>query len=459
MTGWLWSLAGIGAGGLIGAFVALIVSIRRQRFERAELLGVVETLRETQRELSESYQVASTSAARLEAENGQLAEQLEAARDEAGFLREDGAEANLRLTQVATRLQEAEKAFAEKQAMFKDTSEALKSEFQLLANRIFEKQGETFRQRNEQQLQNVLSPFREQIRDFKQRVEQVYVTESKDRASLLTEVQNLQKASERVNAEAQSLTRALRGDKRIQGNWGEMVLERVLEESGLRKDHEYVVQTSFRSADGDLKRPDVVIHLPGDKDVVIDSKVSLGSYERALGAVDEPTREAALKEHVANLRNHVKRLSQQNYDRLDGVRSLDFVLLFVPIEAAFMLGMERDPGLFTEAFDKRLVIVSPTTLMMTLRIIQNVWRFEKQSKNAQEIAQRAGALYDKLRRLLEDMEQLGRNLSAATRTYDSAYAKLATQRGNLVRQVEHFRELGANVKRRISKQAVDQADD
>ena len=304
-----------------------------------------------------------------------------------------------------------------------------------------------------------LAPFKTQLSDFRKKVDQVYITDAKDRASLLTEVRNLQRASEKVNEETENLTRALKGDTRIQGNWGELVLERVLEESGLRKDHEYVLQHSFRNAAGDIKRPDVIIRLPEDKDVVVDAKVSLVAYETAVSSDDDAAREVAIKRHVQSVRAHVKKLSDQSYDQLPGVRSLDFVLLFVPVESAFTLAMEKDPSLFTEAFEKRLVIVSPTTLMMTLRIIDNVWRYEKQNKNAQEIARRAGALYDKLRVVLEDMDQLGRNLDQASRSYDSAYTRLAKGRGNLVRQVEQFRELGATVKRSIPQEIVDEADD
>ena len=329
----------------------------------------------------------------------------------------------------------------------------------MLASQIFEKQGEVFRVRNEAHLSMALAPFKTQLSDFRKKVDQVYITDAKDRASLLTEVRNLQRASEKVNEETENLTRALKGDNRLQGNWGELVLERVLEESGLRKDHEYVLQHSFRNADGDIKRPDVIIHLPEDKDVVVDAKVSLVAYEMAVSSDDDAAREVAIKRHVQSVRAHAKKLSDQSYDQLPGIRSLDFVLLFVPVESAFTLAMEKDPSLFTEAFERRLVIVSPTTLMMTLRIIDNVWRYEKQNKNAQEIARRAGALYDKLRVVLEDMDQLGRNLDQASRSYDSAYTRLAKGRGNLVRQVEQFRELGATVKRSIPQEIVDEADD
>jgi len=304
----------------------------------------------------------------------------------------------------------------------------------------------------------VLSPFREQIVDFRKRVEEVYHTESKDRASLLTEVKNLQRASEKINLEAENLTKALKGDTKLQGNWGEMVLERVLEESGLRSGHEYFLQETRRSDEGDMKRPDVLIRLPDNKDVVIDAKVSLTAYEQALSAESDAQREVFLKQHLGSLRAHVRRLSEQDYAHLSDVRSLDFVLMFVPIESAFTLAVEQDHRLFTEAFEKRIVIVSPTTLMMTLRIIHNVWRFEKQNRNAQEIARKAGGLYDKLRGLVDDMDKLGQQLNTAQKTYESASGKISSGKGNLVRQVEQFRELGALVKRPLPKSVVDAAE-
>ena len=433
------------------------LEVRARALERAE--ADLKKAQGAVRELSEQHEVSKALAVRLESENNQLSGQLERAREETVASRSDAQTAKLQLTQIRTQLEEAQKGFREKEALFKEAGDALKQEFQLLANQIFEHHGERLQTANTEQLTSVLRPFKEQITDFKRKVEEVYTTDAKDRASLLTEVRNLQEASERVNREAESLTRALKGDTRVQGNWGEVVLERVLTDSGLRRDHEYVVQASFRNDGGDLKRPDVIIHLPGEKDVVIDAKVSLAAYEQALAAVDEASREDATTRHVQSLRNHVRNLAGQDYDRLQGVRSLDFVLLFVPVEAAFTMAMERDPSIFTEAFEKRLVIVSPTTLMMTLRIIDNVWRYEKQSRNAQEIARRAGALYDKVRVILEDMDQLGKSLGTAKRSYDSAYARLVSGKGNLVRQVEQFRELGADVKKALPRDLVATADE
>lgn len=433
------------------------LDVRARTAERAA--AELTTTQRELREISERHEVSKAEGIRLRSENSQLTSQLEKSREEVAEARADAGAAKLHLTEIRTRLDEAEKGYREKEALFKEASDALKKEFQLLANQIFEHQGQRLRTANTEQLNSVLTPFKDQIKDFKQRVEEVYTTDAKDRASLLTEVRNLQEASERVNREAESLTRALKGDTRVQGSWGEVVLERVLEDSGLRRDHEYLVQTSFRNEGGELKRPDVIIRLPGDKDVVVDAKVSLAAYEQALAGTDEPTREAAITRHVQSLRTHVRNLAGQDYDRLHGVRSLDFVLLFMPVEAAFTMAMERDPSIFTEAFEKRLVIVSPTTLMMTLRIIDNVWRYEKQSRNAQEIARRAGALYDKVRVILEDMDQLGKSLRTAKRSYDSAYARLVSGKGNLVRQVEQFRELGADVKKALPRDLIEAAED
>lgn len=357
---------------------------------------------------------------------------------------------------LTARLEETRHHFAEREALLERHGEALEREFERLAGRIFERQGEQHQAR----LANVLAPFKEQLEAFRQRVDTVYTAETRDRASLLTEVRNLKQASERINKEAENLTRALKGDVKAQGNWGEMVLERVLEASGLRAGQEYFLQPARRDAEGALKRPDVLIRLPGDKDVVVDAKLSLLAYEEALAAEAPSDREQALGRHVKSLRTHVRRLAEQGYERLEHVRSLDFVLLFVPIEAAFTLAMEHDDALFDEAFERRIVIVSPTTLMMTLRIIHNVWRHEKQNVNAQEIARRAGALYDKLRGFVEDMEAIGRQLEVLDHTYRGAFAKLSTGRGNVLRRAEELRELGAPVKKPLPRHlAADDEDE
>ena len=420
----------------------------QQAVERADHQQALDELLQQQRELERNQAAHVATIESLNKQLNNLQQDISSKRDEL---------AQTMASKAATdaRLEEAQRSFAEKEQLFRDSSAALKQEFELLANKVFEAQGA----KQEANLKTVLTPFKDQIVDFKKRVEEVYHTDTKERASLLTEIKNLQSASERINEEATNLTRALKGDKKLQGNWGELVLERVLEDSGLRRDHEYFVQASRRDEAGDLKRPDVLIRLPENKDVVIDAKVSLVAYEEALACEDDGLREPLLKQHLLHLRNHVKRLSEQDYDQLADVRSLDFVLMFVPIESAFTLAMQMDQRMFTEAFAKRIVIVSPTTLMMTLRIINNVWRYEKQNRNAQEIARRAGALYDKLRVLVDEMDKLGKQLHTAEKTYQSVVSKMSTGKGNLVRQVETFRELGAQVKTPIAKEVVEAAQD
>jgi DNA recombination protein RmuC len=436
----------------IGAAISFWLLTKRHaqesfaEIERATTLarsqGVQEGQALKERQLTEAAKSLAATHARLEVQAEQLQQQelfLSSARAELSKSQSDFAA-------LTARMDEIKAGFQEKEKLFNETSTKLKQEFELLANKVFDAQGS----KQQQSLQLMLNPFREQIGDFKKKVEEVYQSDTKERASLLNEVQNLQKASERINAEAENLTKALKGDNKLQGNWGELVLERVLEESGLRKDYEYFVQTSSRDAEGKIKRPDVVIRLPDGKDVIIDSKVNLVAYEQAVASEVDEEREQYLRQHLTALRSQIKGLSEQDYDQLPDIRSLDFVLLFIPIESAFTLAMEADRRLFTEAFNKRIMLVSPTTLMMALRIINNLWRVEKQNKNAQEIASKAGALYDKLNGVVEEVDKLGKQLTTLQGTYDNVYSRLASGRGNLVNQAEKFRKLGARVKKPIA---------
>ncbi len=450
-------IAGVFLAGVLAAVIMTMLLTRRRR-HRAVDAAVDAALAEADvRRLSETRLLEERLADRdrsliraegrveqLEAEVTELRSELERRSDELGARR--ASEAELR-----TRLEEAGRTFAEKEALLRENGETMKRDFELLATRIFERQGE----QHQAKLATVLTPFKDQLDEFRKRVDTVYTTETRDRATLLGEVRNLQQASERINREAENLTRALKGDVKAQGSWGELVLERVLEASGLRRGEEYFPQEARRDGDGNLKRPDVLIRLPGDKDVVVDAKLSLVDYERALAAEDEPARERAADRHVTSLRSHVRRLAAQSYELLEGVRSLDFVLMFVPIEGAFSMAVARDERLFSEAFERRIVIVTPTTLMMTLRIVHNVWRHEKQNRNAREIARRAGALYDKLRSFVADMEALGRQIQTAQTTYESAFVRLTTGRGNLLRRAEELRELGAPVKKPLPRELVD----
>ena len=389
-----------------------------------------------------------TEIAALKAKEAVLAERQQELVAQNTQLQTDLSIKNSEFSSLQGRMEEAQASFAAREKLLRESNERMKIEFESLATKVLNAQGAQQRQ----SLDVMLNPFREQIGDFRKRVEEVYRSDTKERASLLKEMQNLQSASNRINEEAENLTKALKGDNKIQGNWGELVLERILEDSGLRKDHEYFVQPSSRDEQGRIKRPDIVIRLPEGKDVVVDSKVTLVAYEQALSTEDEQARQVYLKQHVDAVRGQVKKLAEQDYDQLPDLRSLDFVLLFIPIESAFTLAMELDSKLFVDAFNKRIMLVSPTTLMMALRIIDNLWQVEKQNRNAQDIAQRAGALYDKLQGVVEEVDKLGKQIGTVQGTYDTLYGRLAGGRGNLVGQAEKLRELGAPVKKVIAPQ-------
>ncbi len=359
--------------------------------------------------------------------------------------------------ELNTRLQEQQKNHQEKLQLLQEAEQHLKTQFENLANQIFEQRSRQFAEQNKTSIEHLLNPLKQQFGDFKTRLETIYDNESKDRISLREEIVQLRRDTAQMNQEALNLTRALKGDKKIQGNWGEMILEKVLEQSGLRKGIEYETQGAFRDSENKLFKPDVIIRLPEEKDVVIDSKVSLIDYERYCSNDDDQERTDALKAHVEAVRKHIKTLSAKDYSQLKGLRSLDFVLLFMPIEAAFMAAFQADEKLFNDAFEHKIVVVTPTTLLATLRTVQNIWRYEQQNENARLIADKAGALYDKLRGFAEDMEKLGNQLATVNKTYDDAMNKLSTGRGNLIRQAVSFEELGVKVKKKLPKSLTEKA--
>ena len=326
----------------------------------------------------------------------------------------------------------------EKLKLLADAREALAEQFQNLANRIFEEKGEKLVQQNAANIDILLKPLGERLKEFQVRVEETYDKESKQRFSLQGEIQKLVEANARMSVDALNLTNALKGDSKTQGAWGEMVLERVLEASGLQKGREYDIQVSF---DGGRSRPDVIIRLPEGKHVVVDSKVSLSAYEAFCNAADEASKKRELSRHIESLRAHVKGLADKNYQSLYGIRTPDFVLMFVPLEPAFALAGEK-AELFDEAFNRNVMIVSPTTLVISLRTIASIWRYEYQNRNAQELVRQCTALYEKFAGFVGDMEEIGRRLGAAQQSYDDAHGKLTSGKGNLIRQVERIRELG-----------------
>ena len=367
-------------------------------------------------------------------------------------------DAQVTLREQEVTLDKERRATAEKLELLERNRDALKQEFENLANKIFEQKSERFSQQTRTSLDTLLNPFRDQLQDFRKRVEDVYTTETRDRQALRSEIKSLQDLNRQITEEASNLTKALKGDKKIQGNWGELILERVLEKSGLRKGVEYETQGSYRDSENQLLRPDVVVYLPDSRNLIIDSKVSLLAYQQWITEEDEAARESALKQHVEAVRNHIRTLSEKDYSQLHGLHSPDFVLLFMPIEPAFVAAFQQDENLFAEAFERKIIVVTPTTLLATLRTIENIWRYERQSQNARRIADRAGAVYDKLRVFVEAMERLGGQLHTAQGTYDSAMNTLTRGRGNLISQANRFVELGVRVKKELPKGIMDQAE-
>ncbi len=346
----------------------------------------------------------------------------------------------------------------EKLALLDEAKERMNIEFKNVANEIFESKQRLFKAENKEQLGNLLSPLSNRIKEFEERVEKVYNEESKERHSLIREVHSLQDLNARISKDAINLTNALKGESKTQGTWGEVILERVLEKSGLTKGREYEIQVSMQNEDGRRLQPDVVVHLPEGKDVVIDSKVSLTAYERYCSSENDIERAESLKLHLQSLRAHIKQLGEKDYHKLEGVKTLDFVLMFVPIEAAFSVAVQTDNEVFSTAFEKNIVMVAPSTLLATLRTIQNIWRYEQQNKNAQEIASKAGALYDKFVNFVSDLEVIGSRIESTQTAYRDAHNKLTSGKGNLVRRAEGMRELGAKVSKSLPQNLVEMTD-
>lgn len=365
---------------------------------------------------------------------------------------------DIREAKLITLLKNERKHSIEKLRLLEEAREELKLQFSSLAQQIFNEKSERFSELNREKLDAILQPFSSQLTIFKQEINEIHRNDSRERTSLKSEILQLRDLNLQINQEAINLTNALKSDTKIQGNWGELVLERVLERSGLRNGIEYDTQGGFRDHDNRLMKPDVIIHLPEGKDIIIDSKVSLVSWEKYVNSEQENKRARHLTAMIAAIRDHITTLSKKNYPGLGGIHSLDFVLMFMPIEAAFSTAFQHDDNLFGEALAKNIIIVTPTTLLATLRTVENIWNFEHQSKNSLEIARRAGIMYDKFRFFVEEMEKMGKQLATCHATYDGALLKLTRGRGNLIAQAEQLKELGVKVKKEIPKTITDIAE-
>jgi DNA recombination protein RmuC len=425
------------AAGLLLAGVVLLVAWLRQRRlcrdARQDCHNLQERIAHLEQHQRQSAQEVETLEGRLHATHTQL-------------------------IQAQTRLEEQHQHMREKEEFLRQTRESMQAHFKTLAQEIFEEKGQIFKRESRSGLDEILNPLRSQLQEFRQRIDAIHVTDLKDRTSIKHELEQLRNTSNQLNQEAVNLTRALKGENKLQGNWGEMVLERVLEQSGLRKGYEYRTQVSLRNGENQLLRPDVVVHLPEGKDIIIDSKVSLTAYERYCSAEDTPTQEHALQQHISAVRQHIISLGSKNYADLNGVETLDFILMFMPLEPAFVCALQHAEDLLDLSMKSRVVVVTPTTLLATMRTVENIWRYERQNRNARAIAERASAVYDKLRGFVEDMEKIGTQISALDQQYNSAMNKLTQGRGNLISQARKFEDLGVKVKRKIPAATMERAE-
>jgi DNA recombination protein RmuC len=345
------------------------------------------------------------------------------------------------------------------QARLDDGRDLMADQFRVLSNAILEENSRRLTEQNQSNLGQLLDPLKMRLQDFQSKVDQVYVQESKDRSALAQQVTSLLEMNQRLASEARELTQALKGSTKTQGDWGEVVLERILEAAGLRRDHEYTMQETIARADATRARPDVILHLPGGRKLVVDAKVSLLDYGTYCATTDEALRKHAAARHCASLREHLRDLAARNYHRLPGLETLDFVILFVPIEPAFLLALETDGTLWVDAWEKNILLVSPSTLLFVVRTVAHLWRQEDQARNVQQIAERGAELYDKFAGFVDDLSRIGARIEQTRDAYNAAFDKLARGRGNMVRQVEMLRTLGVQPTKRLPRQLTQRAEE
>ncbi|NAY90621.1 DNA recombination protein RmuC [Muricauda sp. JGD-17] len=385
-----------------------------------------------------------------------LNERLTVQEQEKKQLQEEKEQQGNKLIRYQADLENLQRINTEQKEEVERLQEKFTKEFENLANKILEEKSEKFTKSNKENIENILVPLNKKIKEFEEKVEKSQKENISIHSALKEQLLNLQSQNLKITQEAENLTKALKGDSKTQGNWGELVLERVLEKSGLEKDREYSVQQSFTQEDGSRVMPDVIIHLPNGKKMVVDSKVSLTDYERYINAEKEETAKF-LKDHINSLRRHVEQLSAKKYEDLYEMESPDFVLMFVPIEPAFAIAINEDNTLYTKAFEQNIVIVTPSTLLATLRTIDTMWNNEKQQKNALEIARQAGALYDKFVGFMQDLTQVGKKMDDTKREYKNAMNKLFDGRGNIITSIEKLRTMGAKAKKAMPEPILKRA--
>lgn len=461
-------LVGCALGG-IAAWLVLSGRIAAARVEAARLQerygrleGAESKLQETLGRLSSARESLAASEASVTARDAELARLQQAIAGLNGQHEELG-RANTKLSAQVAELQKAleleRTQNSEKVALLQDAKNSLSEQFKVLAGEILEEKTKKFTEQNQASLGQILDPLKVKIDEFRTKVEEVYVQEGKDRSALGAMVTQLVGLNQQLSAEAHDLTRALKGSAKAQGNWGEFILESILESSGLRKDLHYHAQQSFRREDGSRAQPDFVVHLPEKRDIVVDSKVSLTDYERYVNTVSEADAKAHLAQHIESMKSHVKELADTDYLNLYGLKTVDSLIMFVPVEPAFTAAIQADSKLLEYAWSRNIIVLSPTTLIFALRIVANLWRQEEQRHNVQEIAKRGALLYDKFAAFVQELQKVGEKLVQARQSYDDAFAKLSTQPGNLVRQAEMLKELGVKPTKALPQPLVDASAD
>ncbi|MDC1327084.1 DNA recombination protein RmuC [Ulvibacter sp.] len=421
----------------IGAFIGNLIARLKSKSETSKMEERLRLSKTQEEKLHERFEITVT--------------ERDAIRKEKNLLEVELATSNTEFKNLEQKLKE-QKVEVEK------LQEKFTHEFEVLANRILESKSEKFTKQNKENLDGILKPLQLKIESFEKKVDESHKESITRHAMLRQQIIGLKELNEQMSKEAVNLTNALKGDNKIQGNWGELVLERVLEKSGLEKDREYFVQESHVTNDGKRILPDVVLHLPDDKKMVIDSKVSLISYERYVNEDDQDLQEKFLKEHIASIKRHIEQLSEKKYHDIYEIESPDFVLLFIPIEPAFAIALNKDNNLYNLAFEKNIVIVTPTTLLATLRTVDSMWNNEKQQQNAIEIATQAGRLYDQFVNLTDDLVKVGNQLNTVKGSYDSTMVKL-TGKGNLITRVERLKKLGSKASKQISEKLLKKAEE
>ncbi len=423
---------------LVLAIVVILALIILWLMSRSKVSRLSNDNIELKRKLAVETERAENNNYRLDELNDALRERENSSKEQQKNIEND----KVTIAELSTRLDEERKLAEEKMILLEQAEKKMTDAFENLSNKILEEKSKRFTEQNKTNIGEVLNPLREQLGDFRKKIEDVYDKETKDRLSLYHEITSLKSLNEQMSKDAINLTNALKGESKTRGDWGEVILERVLEKSGLENGREYEVQGSYRDEEGKLFYPDIVVHLPNKRDVIIDSKISLNAYERYYSAEDEQEKNQAIKDHLDSIKTHINDLKGKNYDELIGVNSLDIVLMFVSIEPALILAFEHDDKLFQDAFKSRIFLVSPSTLTMNLQIIQNMWRYEYQNQNAQEIAKQAGNMYDKFAGFVDALEDVGDKIGKAQSAYDTAHNRLIDGKGNLISRAEAIRKLG-----------------